>query len=214
MNNINEIGDTTRGQEMLGRTAERAYQRAQRTSGADKKRYMRTYDDVYKTSGKSSNKHLGGSREHFDNGRDYEYEKWADEHNGNVTESKNMNKKLIRLTENDLHKIVKESVDKILSESEIGDRVNALKGMSRTYKKDLTDNDNELSKTWNRGMGLQSFIEVLPDEGVILYNSLQTYNRDLQRIKQVFPEYKLVKVDKPYYSHSSLRAHRNGTAIY
>jgi hypothetical protein len=116
---INEIGDTPKGQEMLGRTAERAYQRAQRTSGADKKRYMRTYDDAYKTGGKSSNKHLGGSREHFDNGRDYEYEKWADEHNGNVAESKTMNKKLIRLTESDLHKIVKESVNKIINE--IGD---------------------------------------------------------------------------------------------
>ena len=125
-----------------------------------------------------------------------------------------MNKKLIKLTEQDLHRIVKKSVDKILSESEIGDRVNALKGMSGTYKKDLTDNDNELSKTWNRGMGLQSFIEVLPDEGVILYNTLLTANRDLERIKQVFPEYKLVKVDKPYYSHSSLKAHRNGTARF
>jgi len=116
MNIINEIGDTPKGQEMLGRTAERAYQRAQRTSGADKKRYMRTYNDAYKTGGKSSNKHLGGSREHFDNGRDYEYEKWADEHNGNVAESKNMNKKIIRLTESDLHKIVKESVNRVLTE--------------------------------------------------------------------------------------------------
>jgi hypothetical protein len=33
-------------------------------------------------------------------------------------ESRNMNKKLIRLTESDLHKIVKESVEKILSESD------------------------------------------------------------------------------------------------
>ena len=117
MDRINEIGDTKKGQEMLGRTAERAYQCAQRTSGADKKRYMRTYNDAYKTGGKSSNKHLGGSREHFDNGRDYEYEKWADEHNGNVAESKNMTKKIIRLTESDLHRIVKESVQKILRES-------------------------------------------------------------------------------------------------
>ena len=101
---------------MLGRTAERAYQRANRTSGADKNRYMKTYNDAYRTGGKSANKHLGGSRKHFDNGRDYEHEKWADEHNGNVTESKTMNRKLIRLTESDLHKIVKESVGKILKE--------------------------------------------------------------------------------------------------
>ena len=119
----------------------------------------------------------------------------------------------IRLTEGDNHRIVKQTVNRILSEQEqsdnIGDRVNSLKGMSRTYKKDILDKENELSKTWNRGMGLQSFIEVLPEEGVILYNSLQTYSRDLERIKQVFPEYKLVKVDKPYYSHSSLKYHRN-----
>ena len=38
--------------------------------------------------------------------------------NNRNDESKNMNKKLIRLTESDLHKIVKESVEKILSESE------------------------------------------------------------------------------------------------
>ena len=116
MNRINEMGDTVKGQEMLGRTAERAYQRANRTSGADKNRYMKTYNDAYRTGGKSANKHLGGSREHFDNGRDYEYEKWADEHNGNITESKNMNRKLIRLTESDLHRIVKESINRVLKE--------------------------------------------------------------------------------------------------
>ena len=36
--------------------------------------------------------------------------------NNSKNESKNMNKKLIRLTESDLHKIVKESVNKILME--------------------------------------------------------------------------------------------------
>ena len=123
-------------------------------------------------------------------------------------------KQRIRLTESDLHNIVKESVKRILSESEIGDKVNTLRGMSRTYKKDLTDRENELSKTWNRGMGLQSFIEVLPEEGVILYNSLQTRNRDLDRIREVFPEYELVKVDKPYYSHASLNSVRKGTARF
>jgi len=120
MNRINEIGNTKKGQEMLGRTAERAYQRAQRTSGADKKRYEKTFSDAYRTGGKSANKHLGGSREHFDNGRDYEHEKWEKEHNGNVAESKNMNKKLIRLTESDLHRIVKESVNRILIETNGG----------------------------------------------------------------------------------------------
>lgn len=35
-------------------------------------------------------------------------------------ESKNMNKELIRLTESDLHNIVKEAVNKILSEIKLG----------------------------------------------------------------------------------------------
>lgn len=121
--------------------------------------------------------------------------------------------KTIRLSESDLHRVITESITSILNESEIGDRVDALRKQSRTYKKDLTDRENQLSKTWNRGMGLQSFIEVLPEEGVILYNTLQTRNRDLERLKQVFPEYELVKVDKPYYSHSSLKWHRDAAAL-
>lgn len=114
---VSEMGDTEKGQNLLGRTAERAYQRAQRTSGADRNRYMKTYNDAYHTGGKSANKHLGGTRQYFDNGRDYEYDKWEKEHNGDVAESKNMNKKQIRITETDLSRIVKESVNRVLSEA-------------------------------------------------------------------------------------------------
>ena len=46
----------------------------------------------------------------------------------------NMNKNLIRLTENDLHKIVKEAVNKILTESSIDD---VFDGMPHTYTVDL-----------------------------------------------------------------------------
>ena len=60
MNIINEIGDTVRGQEMLGRTAERAHQRAQRTSGADKQIHEKTEWDAYQTSAGNSRKHLDG----------------------------------------------------------------------------------------------------------------------------------------------------------
>ena len=41
-----------------------------------------------------------------------------------ANESRNMNKKLIRLTESDLHRIVKESVNRILSEMNEGKYVN------------------------------------------------------------------------------------------
>lgn len=125
MNRINEIGDTVRGQEMLGRTAERAHQRAQRTSGADKQRHEKTEWDAYQTAAGNSRKHLDGSGAHFARGRDAEYdEKWDDgrypwskKHKAK-NESKNVNKALIRLTEQDLHRIVKESVEKILKESD------------------------------------------------------------------------------------------------
>jgi hypothetical protein len=126
MNIINEIGDTVRGQEMLGRTAERAHQRAQRTSGADKQRHEKTEWDAYQTAAGSSRKHLDGSGAHFARGRDAEYDEhwddgrypWSKKHKSK-NESRNMNKKLIRLTESDLHKIVKESVEKIIKEHDM-----------------------------------------------------------------------------------------------
>ena len=49
-----------------------------------------------------------------------EYGMPADESREISNESKNMNKKLIRLTEQDLHRIVKESVNKILKEGDFG----------------------------------------------------------------------------------------------
>lgn len=49
-------------------------------------------------------------------------------------ESRHMNKKLIRLTESDLHNIVKEAVNKILTESSIDD---VFDGMPHTYTVDL-----------------------------------------------------------------------------
>ena len=48
--------------------------------------------------------------------------------------NRNMNKKFIRLTESDLHKIVKEAVNKILTESSIDD---VFDGMPHTYTVDL-----------------------------------------------------------------------------
>jgi len=131
MNIINEIGDTVRGQEMLGRTAERAHQRAQRTSGADKQRHEKTEWDAYQTAAGNSRKHLDGSGAHFARGRDAEYDEhwddgrypWSKKHKSK-NESKNMNKELIRLTEQDLHRIVKESVNRVLKEDSGLPRIN------------------------------------------------------------------------------------------
>ena len=128
-----------------------------------------------------------------------------------MNKSKNIMENKIKLTETELKKIITESVKKVLKENDTEDRINSLKNMSRTYMGDEMGNKTNLDKTWNRGMGRQSFIEILPDEGVILYNTLLTNKRDIERIKQVFPEYEVVPVDKPYYSHSSLKTHRQNT---
>ena len=122
-----------------------------------------------------------------------------------------MKKNIVKLNENTLKQIVAESVKKVLKENDIENRISSLKNMSKTYMGDEMGNKTKLDKTWNHGMGRQSFIEILPDEGVILYNTLLTNKRDIERIKQVFPEYELVPVDKPYYSLSSLKAHRQNT---
>lgn len=113
------------------------------------------------------------------------------------------------ITESKLRNIIQESVKRILRESEIGDKVQSLRKQSRTYRPDDCGDEMCLSKTWNRGMGRQSFIEVLPDEGVVLYNSLVTKTRDLNRIKEIFPDYQLIKVDKPYWNTSHLRYFRS-----
>lgn len=122
-----------------------------------------------------------------------------------------MKKNTIRLTETDLKKVISESVKRVLKENDIENRISSLKNMSKTYMGDEMGNKTKLDKTWNRGMGRQSFIEILPDEGVILYNTLLTNKRDIERIKQVFPEYEVVPVDKPYHSLSSLKTHRQNT---
>lgn len=136
----------------------------------------------------------------------------TDNNKTDKNESKNMNRKnTIRLTESDLKKVISESVKRVLKENDIENRISSLKNMSKTYMGDEMGNKTKLDKTWNRGMGRQSFIEILPDEGVILYNTLLTNKRDIERIKQVFPEYEVVPVDKPYHSLSSLKTHRQNT---
>ena len=58
-------------------------------------------------------------------------------------ESKNMNKKLIRLTESDLHRIVKESVRRVLKESDNNLRELAQR-MAEVGSGSLTDEEHEL----------------------------------------------------------------------
>lgn len=110
----------------------------------------------------------------------------------------------MNLTESKLRKIIKESVKRILRESEIEDKVQALMKSSRTYRPDDGGNKLRFKKIWNRGRGCMDFFEILPDEGVVLYNGLIANKRDLERIKEAFPNYKIIKVEKSYYEHCYL----------
>lgn len=84
------------------------------------------------------------------------------------------------------------------------ERLQQLEKSSRVYNRMSAYNPTELSKIWNDGRGCTKFIEVLPDEKIILYNTLVTNKRDIQKIRNVFPEYTLQAVDLPYWSHDTL----------
>ena len=71
-------------------------------------------------------------------------EAWVKGNNFEKTnESKNVNKKLIRLTESDLHRIVKESVRRVLKESDNNLRELAQR-MAEVGSGSLTDEEHEL----------------------------------------------------------------------
>lgn len=106
MKTINEIGDTSKGQYMLGSVASRANNRASAANlGTKERRKQRV--KAFDTTHKAESNRLAYNKGYFHKG-------WDDENNKN--ESKNLNKALIRLTESDLHRIVLESVNKILKE--------------------------------------------------------------------------------------------------
>ena len=129
MNRINEIGDTPRGQYMLGRLSQ---------SYGEPNLYSDDYDEVPEIADYASrNWRKDDNARAFNLGKgDETNTKWVDDgnqrnfrkmHNLPQFENKqnnriDMNKKLIRLTESDLHRIVKESVNRVLNEVEFRGR--------------------------------------------------------------------------------------------
>ena len=95
----------------------------------------------------------------------HEYIEASKLRNKNKNESKNMNKKHIRLTENDLHRIVKESVNKILKEEDFsGLDVNSQGSYELTYGEKSRD-----PKVFERK------IEILDNFGYALSSAIQLY---------------------------------------
>ena len=77
-------------------------------------------------------------------GKMYLASKEQDENNVQM-ESRNMNKKLIRLTESDLHKIVRESVERILKESFLDHHDEDYEGIEGGYR-GMDKNDYEFER--------------------------------------------------------------------
>ena len=84
-----------------------------------------------------------------------------------------MNKKLIRLTESDLHRIVKESVDKILRESWSDDLCKSMKGKPGTVGNPYPKQDPKFA--------LPSWDELTPEELEFINNGVNGMGRHARR---------------------------------
>ena len=122
MNNINEIGDTPKGQYALGRVAGRAAGRKDyRKKGEFSRKDVRNLKWTEGLANAYHDGRIGGFADGFNDAYMKEYGERCGEPYEKWNESKEVNRKLIRLTESDLHKIVKQSVNKILKESSWAD---------------------------------------------------------------------------------------------
>jgi len=120
-----------------------------------------------------------------------------------------MKKNVQRINESQLKAIVAESVKKVLNE--MNPDLEPLRKMSRSYHPNMDCQQNILNKTFNRGNGSIPFVEIMPDEKVLLVNKSFANKIDTQRIQQCFPEYSIeeVSLDYPdYYFHNNLRSKR------
>ena len=115
----------------------------------------------------------------------------------------------IRLSESKLKAIIAESVANILSE--MNQDLEPLNRMSRAYHPNPDGQTNVLDKTFNHGNGSIPFVEIIPDEKVLLVNKSFANRRDMERIQQAFPEYSVEEVSLGYpdwYRYRNLRSVR------
>jgi len=126
MNRINEIGDTPRGQKALGAVFARAHNRKNWCDKNMVEPYRKDSKDYWQNVERNASSEVGRNAkdklkgfENFGDGAQEYYKNHLPNDTIQIPqhESKNgnMNKKLIRLTEQDLHRIVKESVTDILN---------------------------------------------------------------------------------------------------
>ena len=201
MNRINEIGDTPRGQYMLGRLSQ---------SYGEPNLYSDDYDEVPEIADYASrNWRKDGNARAFDLGKgDEANTKWVDDGNQrnfrkmyNLPQFENkqnnrmdMNKKLIRLTESDLHRIVKQSVNKILKESSYDSMGNFNKESNNSdVRERLTDEITKISQEMSRSMSTIDGVakravgdEEIANRARIVINALMDACRIMRNVTQLF----------------------------
>ena len=96
---------------------------------------------------------------------------WFKNNIKNVQESKNMKKQIIRLTEGDLHKIIKESVNRILNENEDDFIPHGYKGTSNFGGYEMQINDRgEMARLKDSHTGnITDWMEIQFDEEGVAY---------------------------------------------
>ena len=111
---INEIGDTPRGQRALGAVAARSIHRMHNALDDDQPEEAAYWDNVANDAARIGHNNVNPDwdeeTEYFDDGVDY----WHN--NLRQYETKSIKKDLIRLTESNLYRIIKESIDEIAKE--------------------------------------------------------------------------------------------------
>lgn len=90
------------------------------------------------------------------------------------------------------------------------EKIELLRKQSKTYR-NHDSNKLKLCKIFNKGNGILEFIEVIPKENVILVNKLLAKEKDIERIKEIFDDYKIeyVSLGYPDYYFHTLSSMRN-----
>ena len=200
MNRINEIGDTPRGQYMHGKLSQ---------SYNETNLYTDDYDEVPEIADYASrNWRIDDNAIAFDLGKgDEANTKWVDDgnqrnfrkmHNLPQFENKqnsrmDMNKKLIRLTEGDLRRIVKQSVNKILKESSYDSMGNFNKELNNSdVREKLTDEITKISQEMSQSMSIIDGVakRAVGDEEItkrarIVINALMGACREIRNVTQL-----------------------------
>lgn len=158
-NRINEIGDTPKGQYMLGQVHSRAHRRLQDLPKdapfKEMQKYKGIMDDAHSEASCPPNRKVhrkpiinnkGQETTHYGQGWwDYDNAHFRNNENKQYKRNTNMNKKQVRLTESDLKQIVKESIKRILKENDAQKEIEELERQIEEHKYEIERLERKIS---------------------------------------------------------------------